>query len=352
MSLARAFLGSSAIQSTAVHVEQDVIAQLAAWLEEQIKRQACKATLVQRLGDTTHQTVADFELAAGPVDTHALAEVIYGTGLREAHTLRMSLTYVVFALGTDMERWLGRFVFRIDLGGEGGWLHQAEIPTERALVSMLMSHADSSARMSLGHSQQIIDQYKSLLDQANAQSARLLTQAEARIRVLESRETEALELRDRLTSMSREREIQSEELRRRHELRMRALDKIGGVAPLIFPQLAKAAGLSVAEETAPAGVPAAAVAALQLEAFEILRQFIASLSDKQFQDLVSLLELGQTQLLSRLYDIIQAANAAPQEGPTSPPCAAPANETQAGAPGAPAPSSPDTKTPPATSERS
>ncbi len=307
MSLTRAALGSSAVQSTAVHVEQDVIEQLAAWLDEQIKKQAQKATLVQRLGDTTHQTVADFDLATDLVDTHALAEVIYGTGLREAHTLRMSLTYVVFALGADVERWLGRFVFRIDLSSGGGWLHQAEIPAERALVSMLMSHADSSARMSLGHSQQIIDQYKSLLDQANSQSARLLAQAEARIRVLESRETEALELRDRLSSMSREREIQGEELRRRHELRMSALEKIGGVAPLLFPQLAKATGFSGAAGAAPNGAAIGAAHAQELEAFELMRRFIASLSDKQFQGLVGLLELGQTQLLSRLYDIIQVS---------------------------------------------
>jgi hypothetical protein len=342
--MSMSFAGLSALQST-TQIENDVVAGLARWIAEQISKLASKAILVQRLGDNSHQTVGEFDFRGDPLDTHALAEVIYGTGLREAHTLRSSLTYVVLSVRADGDAWIGRYVFRVDVAAGAGWLHQTDIPAERALIGMLMSHADTSARLSLGHSQSILEQYRSLLEQANANSARLLAQAQARINTLEARELEALELRDKLQSLSREREMQSEELKRRHELRMSALEKVGGVAPLIFPQLARAIGGGTAEPSPapdakpPVGDPPKS--APQDEAFTLLQQFIASLSDKQFQSLTAVLDLSQIQTLSRLYDIIEvartaAASAAPNV-PTTPPTDSPRPATQPQPPHSPSP---------------
>jgi hypothetical protein len=135
---------------------------------------------------------------------------------------------------------------------------------------------------------------------------------------------EALELRDKLLSISRERELEAEELRRRHELRMSALEKVGGVAPLIFPQLARALGVpGAAPEGMPPGQasPQPQAAAPEIEAFALLQTFIVSLSDKQFQTLTTVLDLSQIQMLSRLYDLIQATRD-PKGGAGSPPPAA------------------------------
>jgi hypothetical protein len=321
--------------STTAHVESDIVASLAHWIAEQIRKGAPRLVLAQRIADGSMQTVDEFEVHGDPLDTHAMAEVIYGAAQREAHTLRTSIAYVVLAVRPDGTGWIARFLFRVDATAGAEWMQSGESP-ERALVGMLMSHADTSARLSLGHSEGILKQYRSLFDQANAQNAQLLAQAQARIATLESRELEAMDLRDKLQSMAREREVEAEELKRRHQLRMAALDKLGSVAPLIFPQLAR--GISASDGKG--GESKAEPPPSEGEAFALLEQLLVSLTSQQFQALAQLLEPHQVLLLSRLFDIVDARVKAARGGgagggATNPPAAtgpAPSADTPASPP--------------------
>ena len=165
----------------------------------------------------------------------SLAHALHDTGLREAHTLRESVAYGVFAFRSDSSVPAGRFVFRIEAGTD--LQGRTVTPDERGLIAMLMQHTESSARLSLGHSREIVDQYQTLLGQGTGHLTRLLEQAYARIRVLEARETEAMNLRDKLQSAAAERAGQLEALKRKDEMRKFALEKLGPMVPIIMAKL-------------------------------------------------------------------------------------------------------------------
>ena len=174
-----------------VVAEGDIVTDLARFVEDQVRRQCVKFVLVQRTGDALH-AVNDW-LVAEMLDAASLAHAIHATALREAQVLRESVVYRVFSFRADQVDPVAHCTFRADGGSE--WLSSAKTPDERGLVAMLMQHTDTSARLSLGHSREIVDQYQTLLTQRQAHDQRLLEQAYARIRVLEEREMESLELR-------------------------------------------------------------------------------------------------------------------------------------------------------------
>ena len=126
------------------------------------------------------------------------------------------------------------------------------------MTAMLMRHTESSARLSLGHSREIVDQYQTLLGQEHTHHTRLLEQAYARIRVLEARETEALELREKLQSHAIERDCQLDALKRKDEMRKFAIEKLGPVIPIL---MAKLLGAGPASENVPGTWAAGVVAA-------------------------------------------------------------------------------------------
>lgn len=98
MTMASAVL--STVSSVPGHVESDPISELARWIPEQIRKRASRFVLAQRVGDSAHHTVDEWTTAE-LTDANALAEVIYGTAVRDAQALKTSLAYGVFALRDD-----------------------------------------------------------------------------------------------------------------------------------------------------------------------------------------------------------------------------------------------------------
>ena len=282
------------------HVESDVLSDLTRFIEDQVRRQSDRFVLAQRAGDAL-QTVNEW-LAAEMLDARSLAHVIYGAGLREAQALREAVSYGVFAFRADTPGPVGRFVFRIEAGS--GWLAQADTPDERGLMAMLMRHTDSSARLSLGHSREIVDQYQTLLTQQQAHDQRLLEQAYARIRALEARESEALELHEKLQSHTAERDAQLEALRRKDEMRKFALEKLGPIVPIM---VAKLLGGAPANETSvPPSVAAAARVASAHVGDELVDRLVQSLTPTQLGEVARLLTPEQLAIFGQLYDLVEA----------------------------------------------
>jgi hypothetical protein len=299
----------STVSSVPGHVESDPISELARWIPDQIRKRATRFVLAQRVGESAHHSVDEWTTAE-LTDANALAEVIYGTAVRDAQALKTSLAYGVFALRDDRPEPISRMYLRVDAGA--GWMQPSDPPDERGVTAMLMRHTEASARLSLGHSRGILDQYERLLEQNTAHHTRLLDQAYARVTALEAREIEALELRDKLQSIARERELELAQLARRSELRLFAVDKLSQIAPLILAKL----GPGGSERPAPSVVGA----------IEVLEQLIVSISAEQFPQIVALLRPEQVALLAHLYDVVEARTR--PTTPASPPSpATPSPET-------------------------
>jgi hypothetical protein len=290
-------------------VEGDTVSGLARWIADQVAKHASRVVLAQRVEGSGHHTVDEWSVAE-LVDARALAEVIYGAAMRDAQALRTSLAYGVFAIRSDRPEPIGRYFFRMEAGL--GW-QPSDTPDERGIVAMLMRHTEASARLSLGHSRGILDQYERLLGQNTAHYEQLLQQAYGRIAALEAREMEALEIKDKLQSMAREREIELAKLAHSAHLRGLALDKLGTLAPLLLAKLGASSGGGEA-----AG-PAASPASSAMGALEVLEQLIVSITPEQFTQVVALLRPEQIALLAHLYDVVEARQ---QTSGASPPPAA------------------------------
>lgn len=302
----------SPVSSIPAHVESDTVSDLTRWIPEQIRKRASRFVLAQRVGDSAHHTVDEWTTAE-LTDAGALAETIYATAVRDAQALKASQAYGVFALRDDRPEPISRMYFRIDAGAIG-WMQPADTPDERGVTSMLMRHTEASARLALGHSRGILDQYERLQEQTVAHHGRLLEQAYARIAILEAREIEALQLRDQLQSTAREKEMALAQLTRRTELQKLAIDKLSQFAPLILAKLGRGEGPT----------PSANV----VGAIDVLTQFIVSITPEQFQEIAPLLRPEQMALLAHLYDVAethkqQQAQQPPRESPASPAASAP-----------------------------
>jgi hypothetical protein len=297
MTMAATVLSPVSSVPSHAHVEGDTVSDLARWLTEQVAKQAARVVLAQRVAESGHHTVDEWT-TADLVDARALADVIYGAAMRDAQALRTSLTYGVFAIRADRPEPIGRYFFRIESGL--GW-QPSDTPDERGVVAMLMRHTEASARLSLGHSRGILDQYERLLGQNTTHYEQLLQQAYGRIAALEAREMEALEIKDKLQSMARERELELAKLAHSANLRMLAIDKLSTLAPLLLAKLGAAA--EGGGEGSPAGGGAAGGA---MGTLEVLEQLIVSITSEQFSQVVALLRPEQIALLAHLYDVVEA----------------------------------------------
>jgi hypothetical protein len=283
-------------------VEGDIVSDLTRFIEDQVRRHCTRIVLAQKVGET-HHTVNEW-LMAEMLDARTTAHALHSTGLREAQTLRESVAYGVFAFRGDSPAPVGRFVFRIEAGT---WLGGTDTPDERGLTAMLMRHTESSARLSLGHSREIVDQYQTLLGQEHSHHTRLLEQAYARIRVLEARESEAIDLREKLQSHAIERDFQLDALKRKDEMRKFALEKLGPVVPII---MAKLIGGGAANETASSSaagvVTAAATAASANIGDELVDRLVQSLTPDQLGEVARLLSPEQLAIFGQLYELAEA----------------------------------------------
>ncbi len=135
------------------------VSNLALFIEDQVRHQCARIVLAQKVGET--QRPVEEWLIAEMLDARSLATEIHGTVLREALVLHeLSAAYGVFAFRADSPAHVGRFVFRSEAGtiaaGTSG-LGSASKPDERGVLAMLMKHIEMSARISLGHSREIVD---------------------------------------------------------------------------------------------------------------------------------------------------------------------------------------------------
>ena len=296
---------------TPSYVVAESAEDVARFVEDQVRRQAARFVLAHRTGDTI-QPVNEW-LVAEMLDPQSLAQAIYGTAQREGQVLRESVIFAVFAFRTELPNPVARCTFRIEGGGE--WLSTTKRADENGLVAMLMHHTDTAARLSLGHSRDIVDQYQGLLTQQQAHDQRLLEQAYARIRVLEERETEALDLRDKLQSHAAEREAQLETLRRQDEMRKFAMEKLGPIVPILMARLL---GSAPAGETGAAKAVAAAAGEAGAHAGdELVDRLMQSLTPAQLGEVARLLTPDQLVLFGELYELAEVRirrNRAPPGG--------------------------------------
>ncbi len=351
--------------------EPHVITALAQWLSEQIRKGAPKIALCQRLRDGSTQTVEDWDLHGDPLDTQAMADVIYGTALREANALRQSLAYVVGSMRPDGTGMLGRYTFNIEVPAHASWQSGIDVPVERSVVGMLMNHADALTRLSLGNAQSSLGNYQQLLRETTEHYARLLVQAQKRIDTLEKREFETLEIREKMHAYEMEKEAArrrddnaNEESKRRHDFRKYTLDKLDRIAPLILPPLARAvskAGIDIPPPTLdPRGAPqppaqaqeraAAEPLTPEAETFVLVQRLIQSFEPSQIGALAKLLRPDdQLPIFDRLYDLAStelaadAARAAAQQSREQHPPAGPAANPPSPPVSPPSPPRPDSE---------
>jgi hypothetical protein len=287
--------GGNGVAGT-LHAHVDISSELARWLAEQMAKRVTRVMLAQRVGDNGLQQVDEWP-TTDLVDAHALAQMIFSFATREAQSLRASLAYVVFGLRDDRPEPVGRFSFRIE--ASMGWMQSADAPDERGLTAMLMRHTEAATRLSLGHSREMSDQYERLITLLNEQHAAQLDKAYKRIEILEGRELEALELREKIQSMAYEREVTLAEGTRRDEMQKYRFEKVMGLVTLIAAKFRPSGAVG-----APDGAGAAKPAANEGELLEVLTHFVQSVTKEQLDQLVMILRPEQLAMLSTLWDAV------------------------------------------------
>lgn len=296
------------LSSVPAHIDGDIVTDLTRWITEQRRKKAVRFVLAQRGSDSSaHQPVNEWSTDEFE-DARDLAEAIYGTAVREAQALKTSLAYGVFSARLDRPDNIGRTYFRVEAGT--GWMPRlvTDAPDERNVLAMLMSHADASARLSLGHSHDVINHHERLQEQTVAHYTRLLEQAYARIALLETRETEALVSRDQLRVDARARELELAQEANKTKERLAFMDKLAQLAPMVLSKLGRGGELS----------PTANVAA----ALDVLEQFIDSIDAAQFPQILALLRPQQLQLLELLHDFVRVRKNGHPKSETPPATAA------------------------------
>ena len=337
------------IAKGAVHVESDVVPDLARWLNDR-RTQACvRITLAQRIGESNHHPVEDYSLGELD-DVMALAQALYAVGFREANATRASLAYGVFAFRAERPEPLSRYLFRVDLGQGQGWLEPAATSTDERteLVKMLMGHTDLSARLALGHSRGILDQYERLIDQSNTHQGRLLQQAHTRIAALEAREVEALELRDKLQTFVQQREGDAAyQLKKVEHLRY-GFDQLMKLAPTLVAGIVATRGYAAQAASSSGGAATRPSSPPSGMAEDLFERFASSLTLEQAAAIGQLLTPEQSDLLRQLHALSVGRNGGGQPSPdrepaetqassAAPPAASPTPEAPASEAPAPAP---------------
>lgn len=310
----------------------DTASEIERFIEEQVRHQCARFLLAQR-GETFHP-LNDW-LVEGMLDARSLAAKIHGEALREAQEVRESSVYGVFAFHANSTVPVGRILFRIEVESSG--LAVANKPDDKGVIAMLMGHADSFARLSLGNARETVEQYHSLLAREHEQSTRLLERANARIRVLEEREVEFLELREKFQNHVLEQSLVLEEQRGRNESRKRsddrkddmrkfAMERLAPLLPFVVAKLT-GGGLSPANETAGAGAagagpaPAAAATAVGTLGDQLVDGLVETMTAEQAKEIASLLTPQQQVLFIQLYEMslgrLQQKYSAPHGGSAS-----------------------------------
>lgn len=313
------------------HVEGDVLSDLVRWVSDQVRRQAVRFILLQK----GQEQPVDEWLVSEMLDTRSLAVAIHAVGVREAHTLRESLAYWVFSLRGDAPVAASRFPFRVDVGSR--WQAVSDSPDERGVTAMLIRHTEHSARLSLGHSRDIVEQYEKLLDQGTNHLSRLLGQAYARIDVLEAREAEAIELRDKLLTVAGDRDIRLEEIKCKNERQKQALQEFAPLGRVFLGKLLGRETASGVGASPGANDPATASVAARL-GDDLVDDLIASMTSEQILHMIGVLRPEQTQLFEQIYNLAEArirrkagvaapvpggSEAAPAPPPSPPPSSPP-----------------------------
>jgi hypothetical protein len=328
------------------HVEStDTVSEIERFIEEQMRHQCARFLLAQR-GETFHP-LNDW-LVEEMVDARSLAMKIHGEALREANEVRESSVYGVFAFHANSTVPVGRTLFRIEVESSG--LAATNKPDDKGVIAMLMGHADSFARLSLGNSRETVEQYHALLAKEHEQSTRMLDRANARIRVLEEREVEFLELREKFQMHVLEQSLVLEEQRginesrkrsddRKDDMRKFAMERLAPLLPFVVAKLT--GGANPANETAgasAAGAGSAPVAAATAGNIgdQLVDGLVETMTPDQAKEIASLLTPQQQVLFIQLYEMslgrLQQKYGAAQGG------SAPAAEAPAASPSSPRPS--------------
>jgi hypothetical protein len=315
---------AASVPSVPAHLDNDSVTELRRWIAQQRRRKAVRFVLGQMGGDGERSQPVNEWTTEEIEDDSDMAEAIYGAAVREAQALKTALAYGVYSARSDRPDNIGRWYFRIEAGH--GWMTSQlthDSPAERAILGMLMGHADAAARLSLGNSHDVIGHHERLQEQTVTHYTRLLDQAYARITVLEAREAEALVSRDQLRTDARDRELELVKENNKTKERLAGLDKIAQgmdriaqLAPMILAKFGRGHGAELSPSENAAGT------------LDVLQQFIESIDEGQFPNLIALLRPHQLQLLELLHDIVQRRRKQQQES---------ARSTPAGAPSTPAP---------------
>ena len=289
----------------------DQVALIARFLEEQVRHQCARFLLAHR-GESFHP-VKDW-LVDGMLDVPSLAGQLYGEALREANEVRESAVYGIFSFHANSTVPVARILFRVEAETSG--LAPAHKPDDKGVLGMMMGHVEMFARLSLGNSRETAEHYHTLLVREQEQSARMLERANARIRVLEEREAEFLELREKFQMHVLEQSLVLEEQRGRNESRKRsddrkddmrkfAMERLAPLLPLVVAKLA--GGASPANETAAAaGVAGAGAAPAPAASGHIGDQLVDGLVETMTPDqakaIADLLTPSQQMLFLQLYE--------------------------------------------------
>jgi hypothetical protein len=277
------------------HVESDTITELAAFLETQARQRSARILLAEKTGEQNHP-VGEWQLEE-MLDARSLATIIHGAAVRETQALRESSAYGVFAFHADSLAVVGRFVFRIEVGN-GFAQSRNNKADEHRVIEMLIGHTEISARLSLGHSREVLDQQQALFVQQNVHYTRQLEQAYARIRVLEEREAAAIETHERLQSQLLERQASIDAAKRnddrRDEMRRFGMEKLDRLLPLVV------AKLSGPVAAAAGGGGGAAAATNPTE--DLIDTLMQTMSGEQAKAIANLLTQEQVVLFIHLYE--------------------------------------------------
>lgn len=166
----------------------------------------------------------------------------------------------------------GAYFERLYLVANEGLDDDEERGTPEAIIVQHMRHTEASARLALGHTNEVVRHYQRLLDAAHE-----------RIRELESRHNEVMQLYETLTLAQHERELATMKVKSEESRREYFKEKLDLLVPVAMNRLlGQGKGAPVLGD-------------------EMIRQLLKSLRPEQMQHIASLLEPQQMTLLAELY---------------------------------------------------
>ncbi|HEX7664376.1 MAG TPA: hypothetical protein VF407_07700 [Polyangiaceae bacterium] len=249
-------------------VRGGVSSELAEWLERQLSGGVTRLALRHKSEDGGETLVREFSMNDGG-SIPGLADMVSRRAHDDGRHFRGRSLYGVFAFN-DHE-YVDRFFIAVEGAEDMAYFGSREANLS-GVTQQLMRHNEANARLAIGQTLDVINHYRSLLQQR-----------EKRIEELEAKYWKVGELYEHLTSMQHERQLDVMRMQQADKRQEFLKEKLDMLAPVLMSKV----------------MPGASKGAALGE--ELVRQFLKSLTPEQMGAILGALSPEQAAVINEVY---------------------------------------------------